>query len=105
MDAIYRWGPRINHLHLKDVDTQRVRDILAAGGGMPEVWSGGSFVAFGDGDLDLVSVLDAAHASNYDGWVVVEQDVLNAPDVDITDFTAARTRDQKINRDALRPWA
>lgn len=105
VDAILRWGKRINHLHLKDIDTARVTAILASGGGMPEVWSGKSFVAFGEGDLDLVSVMDAAQASALEGWIVVEQDVLNSPDVNIADFTAARTRDQRVNRDALRPWA
>ncbi|MDZ4234928.1 MAG: sugar phosphate isomerase/epimerase [Dietzia sp.] len=105
VDAIHRWGPRINHLHLKDVDTARVQQIIAAGGGMPEVWSGGSFVAFGSGDLDLAATLDAAQSNNFHGWIVVEQDVLNAPDVNIDNFTAARTHDQKINRAALRPWA
>lgn len=103
--AVHRWGDRINHLHLKDVDLGELRRILAAGGGMPEVWASGSFVAFGKGDIDLGTVLDAVAERDFDGWIVVEQDVLSGPDVSLDDFRAQRAADQQINRDVLRPWA
>lgn len=103
--AISRWGARITHLHLKDVDGAELRRVLAAGGGMREVWSSGAFVAFGRGDVDLASVMAAIEAQGYDGWVVVEQDVLNAPDADIRRFRAERTEDQRVNREALGTWA
>lgn len=104
VEALRRWGSRINHLHLKDVDLTELAGVLSAGGGMREVWSSASFVAFGAGDVDLAGVMSAAEQSGFDGWVVVEQDVLNGPDVAITDFLAARSADQKTNRDALRAW-
>jgi len=104
VDAIGRWGDRINHLHLKDVDLAALRTVLASGGGMREVWSSGAFVAFGRGDIDLGAVMRAVDERGFDGWVVVEQDVLNGPDVSIDEFLTQRTRDQQINRDALRPW-
>jgi inosose dehydratase len=103
--AVHRWGPRINHLHLKDVDLAELRRVLAAGGGMREVWSSGSFVAFGRGDIDLDTVLAALDELDYDGWVVVEQDVLNADDISLAAFEAERAADQRRNRDALRRWA
>lgn len=105
LDAVTRWGDRINHLHLKDVDLGVLRGVLAAGGGMREVWSSGCFVAFGRGDVDLAGVIDAMAERDFDGWIVVEQDVLNAPGVSIDDFRTARADDQRINREALRPWA
>jgi inosose dehydratase len=105
IDAVSRWGDRINHLHLKDVDLAVLQQVLAAGGGMAEVWSSGSFVAFGRGDIDLAAVMDAVDQRGFDGWVVVEQDVLNAPDVSIDEFRAQRAHDQVVNREALRPWA
>ena len=104
VDALLKWGSRINHLHLKDVDTAELRRVLAAGGGMREVWSSRSFVAFGQGDVDLIAVMTAAQTSGFDGWVVVEQDVLNGPDVSLDDFLAARAADQRTNRNALRVW-
>jgi inosose dehydratase len=105
LQAVTRWGSRINHVHLKDVDVARLRRVLADGGGMAEVWSSGSFVAFGHGDVDLVAVMTALDAQGFDGWVVVEQDVLNGPDISIDTFRAERARDQLINREALRQWA
>lgn len=104
LDAMRRWGDRVNHLHLKDVDLPALHRVLAAGGGMPDVWSSASFVAFGRGDIDLPAVMDAAAARGFDGWIVVEQDVLNRPDVALDAFRRQRAEDQRINRDALRPW-
>ncbi|MFC4140098.1 MULTISPECIES: sugar phosphate isomerase/epimerase [unclassified Microbacterium] len=105
VDAVTRWGDRINHLHLKDVDRSELRRVLAEGGGMAEVWMSGAFVAFGQGDLDLARVMSAMDGRGFDGWIVVEQDVLNAPDVAIDAFRRERSADQRINREALRPWA
>ena len=51
------------------------------------------------GDTVAVNELD------FDGWIVVEQDVLNAPDVSITDFARQRAGDQQTNRAALKEWA
>lgn len=104
LDALSRWGGRINHLHLKDVDLEVLRSVIAAGGGMREVWSSGAFVAFGRGAIDLDAVMTAIDDSAFDGWLVVEQDVLNGPDVSIEAFRVERARDQKHNRDALRRW-
>lgn len=103
-EAVLRWGERINHLHLKDVDLAELRRVLAAGGGMREVWSSGAFVALGAGDIDLASVMDAMDSRGFDGWVVVEQDVLSGPDISLDTFIRARGADQRVNRDALRPW-
>ncbi|NQX13079.1 TIM barrel protein [Microbacteriaceae bacterium VKM Ac-2855] len=105
LQAIQKWGSRVNHLHLKDVDASELTRVLAAGGGMREVWSSPSFVALGRGDIDLAAVMDSVDALGYDGWIVVEQDVLNAPDAVIADFLAERGDDQRTNRQALRAWA
>lgn len=105
VDAVRRWGDRINHLHLKDVDVTALRAVLAAGGGMREVWMSGAFVAFGAGDIDLVAVMGAMEDQGFNGWVVVEQDVLNSPDISLADFRSERSADQVRNREALRRWA
>lgn len=103
-EALARWGDRINQLHLKDVDVAELQRVLRAGGGMTEVWSSGSFVPFGRGDVDLAGVMDSVAVLGYDGWVVVEQDVLNPPDLALDDFRAARAAAQVANREWLRPW-
>lgn len=104
VNAVSRWGSRINHLHLKDVDTAELRRVIHAGGGMAEVWSSGAFTAFGDGDIDLATVMAEMEAVRYEGWVVVEQDVLPAAGIPLAEFRAQRAEDHRRNRDALRPW-
>lgn len=104
LELVERWGHRINHLHLKDIDRAELQRVLQAGGGMSDVWSSGAFVALGAGDLDLEAVMDAVFSRGFDGWVVVEQDVLNGPDISLTDFRDQRAADQRHNREALRRW-
>ena len=57
---------RIEHLHLKDVDTTKL--------GLPldRAWEEGIFCPFGDGAVDFDAVL--AELDGYDGWTVLEQD-------------------------------
>ena len=104
LELVERWGHRINHLHLKDIDRAELQRVLRTGGGMSDVWSSGAFVALGAGDLDLEGVMNAVFSRGFDGWVVVEQDVLNGPDISLADFRDQRAADQRHNREALRRW-
>ncbi len=95
-----RWRDRVNHLHLKDVKTELLRQIVARKGGMIDVWSGGVFVPFGEGDLDVATFMDEVVSSGFDGWLVVEQDLYPKPGDD-----PARVRqDHTRNRETLRRW-
>lgn len=104
LQIIEQWGHRINHLHLKDVNSAELHRVLQTGGGMTDVWSSGAFVALGKGALGVAPVMEAMFARGYDGWVVVEQDVLNAPGISLADFRVQRRTDQQHNREALRTW-
>ncbi|WP_416444225.1 sugar phosphate isomerase/epimerase family protein [Leucobacter sp. HNU] len=103
--VVDRWAPRINHLHLKDVDRAELARVIDAGGGMVEVWSSGAFAAFGGGDIDLATIMNAMDRAGYAGWVVVEQDVLPEAGIDLVAFAERRRADHRTNREALRPWA
>lgn len=100
LEAWRRWAPRIDHLHLKDVRVERMHEIVATGGGMLEVWSGGVFVPLGQGDLEIPALMTAVAESGYSGWIVIEQDVMPGPDHGADQFT----RDHAVNRDVLRTW-
>ena len=67
---------------------------------MIEVWSGGTFVPLGDGDLDIAGLLDDVMASDFDGWLVIEQDVYPQVGSD----PQAPVRDAETNRRVLRQW-
>jgi inosose dehydratase len=103
-EAVRRWGTRINHLHLKDVDPVELARVIGAGGGMPEVWSSDSFVSLGHGSIDIAEVLDYFAERDFDGWIVIEQDILPLPGTPLPEFLAKRTRDHHSNREALTPW-
>ena len=101
LDGWHRWRDRVNHLHLKDVRVQLARDIVARKGGMIDVWSGGTFVPFGAGDLPVGTFLDEVFASGFDGWLVVEQDLYPESGVDSLPRVRA---DHARNREALSSW-
>ena len=75
-----RYGDRIRHVHLKDVDPAvhgRLLDDRYAG--CEDAVRDGLFTELGAGDLDLDGVLDALAALDYDGWLMVEQDMCPGP--------------------------
>ncbi|MDQ6820339.1 MAG: TIM barrel protein [Actinomycetota bacterium] len=95
--ALREWGPRINHVHLKDARLARLEEIVAEGAPVQEIWRRHAFCALGDGDIDIPAVLEALAQIGYRGWLVVEQDVL--PDPAHPEQPAA---DQRRNREFLR---
>ncbi|WP_350348252.1 TIM barrel protein [Agromyces sp. G08B096] len=95
-----RWRERINHIHLKDADRGVLRRAAGTDDPMREIWQRRVFVALGDGDLDVDRIVDAIVESGYDGWLVVEQDVILQ---DAADVERARA-DQVANRERLRRW-
>ncbi|MGH9066390.1 MAG: sugar phosphate isomerase/epimerase family protein [Acidimicrobiales bacterium] len=98
MAALSDWGERINHLHVKDCRLEVLRQCLAEGAGMAEVWSRGVFCGLGAGDLDLDGFLGQVLAGGYQGWLVVEQDVIPGPGI----VPAAVAAEQARNRAVLR---
>lgn len=95
-----RWRSRVNHLHLKDADTAILRGALGSDDPMRSVWERRVFVPLGDGDLAVDELVDAIVASDYAGWLVVEQDVVLASAADVERARA----EQVANRERLRRW-
>lgn len=95
-----RWRARINHLHLKDARTQILHEAMRTDDPMRSVWEKRVFVPLGDGDLAVDALVDEIIASGYDGWLIVEQDVVPRSDDDV----ARAKADQIANRRALRKW-
>jgi len=95
-----RWRERINHVHLKDADRSVLRAAEGSADPMHEIWERRVFVGLGDGDLEVDRIVDSIVESDYDGWLVVEQDVILQ---DAADVERARA-DQVANRDRLRRW-
>ena len=73
--ALRRFGDRVSHVHLKDVDPgvlrgPRSRNIGSFGDAVRQRL----FTELGSGALDLDGVLAVLAERRYDGWLMVEQD-------------------------------
>jgi inosose dehydratase len=74
--AVRELGDRVWHVHFKDCDPA----VMAAS--RAQAWDGltstghGVFCELGRGCVDFPAVLAALRETGYDGWIVVEQDIL-----------------------------
>jgi inosose dehydratase len=96
--AVTSWGKRINHVHLKDARLDIIRGIISEAAPVQEIWRRRAFCRLGDGDVAVDQVLEALRSSAYDGWLVVEQDIIPDP----ADSPDAAAQDQAANREWLR---
>ncbi len=98
VSAVDSWRGRINHLHLKDARIDVIQEIIRDSAPVEEIWRRRAFCRLGDGDVALDRVLEELRGVDYDGWLIVEQDIL--PDAD--EGAEAPAKDQAANREWLR---
>jgi inosose dehydratase len=96
VDALKSWADRINHIHVKDCRVDVLRRVVEAGEGMEAVWQRGAFCELGTGDVDVAGFLAGVSSLGYEGWIVVEQDTMLAPDVTFDDIAAAQARNREF---------
>ena len=71
---------RIRHVHLKDVDRDLSDRVLSGSLPYEQAVRDGLYMPLGDGDVDVRRVLDVLVNEGYDGWYVLEQDIMLAAD-------------------------
>lgn len=71
---------RIRHVHLKDVDRDLAERVLSGTLPYEQAVRDGLYMPLGDGDVDVRRVLDVLNGEGYDGWYVLEQDIMLAAD-------------------------
>jgi len=74
--GIHKHADRIWHVHFKDHDPEVARQSRENEWDGPTSVGKGIFPELGQGDVDFPGVVEALQAIGYDGWIVVEQDVL-----------------------------
>jgi inosose dehydratase len=76
LDGLRRHAERIWHVHFKDCCPNAARQSREQGWDYFAAVRGGIFCELGKGEVDFLAVKAALEAMGYDGWIVVEQDVL-----------------------------
>lgn len=76
VDIVRRHGARVKYVHLKDADAAQLAHVRESDIGMSEAWKRGIFCALGQGVVDFKGVYAALARHSYDGWLIVEQDVV-----------------------------
>lgn len=92
LEAVREYGDRVRYLHLKDCDPniralalEERMDYFAA-------TAAGVFCELGEGSVDFPGIVREMTGYGYDGWAIVEQDVLT-DDLDAPRQSARRNRD------------
>ncbi|HEX5911703.1 MAG TPA: TIM barrel protein [Rubrobacter sp.] len=71
---------RIRHVHLKDVDRDLAERVLSDTLPYEQAVRDGLYMPLGDGDVDVRRVLEVLDEEGYDGWYVLEQDIMLSTD-------------------------
>jgi inosose dehydratase len=74
--AVRQYADRIWHVHFKDCEPNIATQARKEGWEYNFAVGKGLFCELGQGEVDFAAVLNELDVINYDGWVVIEQDVL-----------------------------
>ncbi len=67
---------RVVHVHLKDVDAAMAARVRSGETTFGAAVRDGMFRPLGEGDIDIAAMVRTLEAAGYDGWYVLEQDVV-----------------------------
>ncbi len=90
VELLDRWMSRIWHVHVKDCDPAIRARAVAEKWDYPTSVRHGVFCELGQGAVDFPTIIERLKRGGYDGWLVVEQDVL--PSMGTPAGSAARNR-------------
>lgn len=97
VEAVERFGPRVEYLHFKDVNAERLADARQAKLGFLDGVRTGVFCPLGAGCVRFLELMQSLERIGYDGWAVVEQDVDTSGQSATTPF-----QDAWVSREFLR---
>ena len=97
-----RWRSRVWHVHLKDCEPAIKARASREAWDYPRSIREGVFCELGKGEVDFAAVLSVLHRTGYQGWLVVEQDVI--PSLGTPIESAARNRSYLRTRGCSGFW-
>lgn len=93
IDLLERYGRRVLCVHLKDISTSLLNSARSKELDFHAGVRHGVFARLGEGNIDITRVLEALRDLQFQGWIVVEQDVLaggRGADTPLANASAAR---------------
>ncbi|KAB8191197.1 TIM barrel protein [Nonomuraea phyllanthi] len=75
-DLVKSVPTRIAHVHLKDVDARLASLVTSGRMTYTQAVREGVYRPLGEGDVDIAGIVGGLDRSGYDGWYVMEQDVI-----------------------------
>jgi inosose dehydratase len=91
LDVLHRHAGRVRHVHFKDCDPAVAQQSRDQGRGYLDAVRQELFCELGKGGVDFPAVVAALREMDYNGWIVVEQDVF--PGYGAPAESAARSRE------------
>ncbi len=82
---------RVRHVHLKDVDSALAGRVVDGTLTFTDAVRDGLFVPLGTGTVDVSGIVDTLEGAGYQGWYVLEQDVM-LPDQPVGEGPVADVR-------------
>ncbi len=92
VECIRQYGERVRYLHLKDCSTVIKARCREENLDYFQATAAGVFCELGEGEVDFPGVIREMSKLGYDGWAIVEQDVLTE-DLDAPKRSAVRNRE------------
>lgn len=89
--CVKEYGERVRYLHLKDCDLAVRQKAIDQKLDYFEATREGVFCELGQGAVDFPGIIQSMEGLGYDGWAIVEQDVLT-DDLEAPKRSAARNR-------------
>lgn len=80
LDAARQFADRIWYVHLKDLRADTLERVRRERLHMRQAWAMDVFAELGQGCIDFPAFVDILRARSYQGWMIVEQDVVRRPD-------------------------
>jgi inosose dehydratase len=102
-ELLQGYAERVNHVHLKDVRGEVLARARADRRTDFDAWWGDVATPLGAGDVDLDAFLAGLARTDYDGWLVVEQDRLPLTDEPIEPVAKEQAANRRWVEDALAP--
>lgn len=67
---------RVAHVHLKDVRADQAARVVAGEVTFSQAVAEGLWTVLGEGSVDVAAMIDALESAGYEGWYVLEQDLM-----------------------------